>query len=94
MLIREAGRRAELQPRDGHDEKFIGGEPSEHRQRIGSVSGFDMPARSLIESAEENSVTTQSLIASSSSACWPSQRCIRSVSVSLVNAATSSEVSR
>jgi len=43
MLIREAGRRAELQPRDRHDEKVIGGEPSEHRQRIGSVSGFDMP---------------------------------------------------
>ena len=47
MLIREAGRRAELQPRDRHDEKVIGGEPSEHRQRIGSVSGFDMPGSQL-----------------------------------------------
>src|SRR6266446_7721318 len=42
------------------------------------------PVRSLIERAEENSVATQSLIASSSTSCWPSQLCIRWVSVSLV----------
>jgi len=52
------------------------------------------PVRSLIESAEETSVVTQSPIASSSTSCWPSQLCMRRVSVSLVNAATSSDVSK
>ena len=52
------------------------------------------PVRSLIERAEETSVVTQSPIASSSTSCWPSQLCMRRVSVSLVNAATSSDVSK
>jgi hypothetical protein len=43
MLVREAGRRTEPQSRHRHDGKAVGGEPSEHSQRIGSVGGFDMP---------------------------------------------------
>ncbi len=52
------------------------------------------PALTLVDSAEENSVTTQSQISSPSGSCALSQAWMRSVAASLVSAATSSEVSR
>jgi hypothetical protein len=52
------------------------------------------PVRNLIDSADENSVATQPLIARSSGDYAASQACTRIVALSLVRAAINSDVSR
>ena len=72
-LIGVAGGEAEIGAVDRQDAQTFGGEAQKGGRSRGAVLGLNAPARSLIDNAEENSVSVQSLIARLWTSCRASQ---------------------